>query len=402
MNREKMILVTHGFPFGESERSFLSEEIKLIAEAYDLTVMPILDNTADRSLRYKTLSQFRVVPFTFDRKKEIMSTPRTLTDKAAVKEILSMLPDQKRAKKVSGFVNRSCVLGYALENIIRTNGADIIYTYWCAEETYAAIRQKRKYHDLKVISRLHGYDLFKERNPLGIQPMHKYIADNADLLVFVSDFGRNYFKETFPGKAKTIVSYLGAKGFEKLSSERENSFVVVSCSSVIPLKRVEMIAQALKFIKSPALHWIHIGDGSEIENVRLAANGIKCEFLGQIPNDKIAEIYKQYSPDLFITASSSEGLPISIVEAFSCGIPAIATAAGGIPELVKDGDTGFIVPVDTDARRLAQTIEKYYSLDTAQRHKMRENAFEMYRDHFDARDNARRFISILKKLKNNK
>src|SRR5437899_5125386 len=54
--------------------------------------------------------------------------------------------------------------------------------------------------------------------------------------------------------------------------------------------------------------------------------------------------------------STSEGMPVSLMEAAACGVPAVATAVGGIPELIEDGVTGFLIATG-DAGRLARALE---------------------------------------------
>ena len=61
---------------------------------------------------------------------------------------------------------------------------------------------------------------------------------------------------------------------------------------------------------------------------------IDLHLFGHLDNNEIFNMYKNNSYDYFITLSESEGLPVSIMEAISCGIPVIATAVGGITEIV--------------------------------------------------------------------
>ena len=404
MKKKKMILVTHGFPFNDSERSFLTEEVKLLEKEYDLTILAVGEQGSEMKLVHSLSGRFRVVRFSFRQGRSLVRTVRSLTDKDAVKEMCSYLPNLKKAKKVLGFVNRSGALEDAMERIVKKYGADIIYTFWCIHETYAAIKLKKKYPHLRIVSRAHGYDLFKHRALGGIQPMHLCVADKADLLAFVSINGEKYFRREFPGRAETTVSYLGTSGCKKLSPDRVNSFVIASCSNVIPLKRIDRITQALALVKDISIHWIHIGGGEIFEAVKQQAEATlsetdhTLEFTDAVPNNMIENIYSKYLPDLFITASESEGgCPVSIAEAFSCGIPAIATAVGGIPEMVIDGETGFLVSENATPDEIAQAIEKFYALDASQQRRMRENAFDMYKNRFDAAANARRFVDGLKK-----
>ena len=89
-----------------------------------------------------------------------------------------------------------------------------------------------------------------------------------------------------------------------------------------------------------------VGDGSQreaLENLKSELNLRNISFTGRIEHD---DIYAHYSAsDIFLNASRIDNQPLSIIEAFACGLPIVTTAAGGIPDMVTDGETGFVVPV---------------------------------------------------------
>ena len=93
------------------------------------------------------------------------------------------------------------------------------------------------------------------------------------------------------------------------------------------------------------IHWVHIGDGPERVNIEALISQInnpkiKVLLLGQLPNEEVLHYYETHPVDLFINVSSFEGIPVSIMEAMSRGIPVAATPVGGIPEIVNQ-DNGF-------------------------------------------------------------
>ena len=150
------------------------------------------------------------------------------------------------------------------------------------------------------------------------------------------------------------------------------------------------------------MQWIHIGGGYELGETKVYAKQVldssksKVNFIGDIPNYEVAEIYRRYQPDLFLTASESEGgAPISIVEACSCGIPAIATAVGGIPEIVLDGESGWLVSAEANAKEIADATNRFYALPFSEQLNMREKAFSIFESVFCASTNAANFLHIL-------
>ena len=76
---------------------------------------------------------------------------------------------------------------------------------------------------------------------------------------------------------------------------------------------------------------------------------------GALPPDRVAEIYGK--ADVVVLSSTSEGVPIVLMEAMSHALPVVATEVGGIPELVDDGRTGLLVPSE-DPASLADALRR--------------------------------------------
>lgn len=96
-----------------------------------------------------------------------------------------------------------------------------------------------------------------------------------------------------------------------------------------------------------------VGDGSQrnaLESLATALHLANTTFTGRVEHD---EINRQYSAsDIYLNASKIDNQPLSILEAFACGLPIVTTNAGGIPDIVTDEITGFLVPVG-DSESLA-------------------------------------------------
>ena len=126
---------------------------------------------------------------------------------------------------------------------------------------------------------------------------------------------------------------------------------------------VDCVLRAFALIqkKMPEAALTVVGDGSQrqaLENLKTELALQQTSFTGRIAHE---EIYQHYSDaDVFLNASRIDNQPLSILEAFACGLPVVTTDAGGIPDVVTDGETGLMVQVD-DCEALAQRAIKLLS-----------------------------------------
>lgn len=185
-----------------------------------------------------------------------------------------------------------------------------------------------------------------------------------------------------------------------------NNFNIVSCSRIVPLKRVNLIIEALKILDNKKqkrnIIWHHIGDGDGLEDlIEYAKNNlknIKFDFVGYLNNSDVYDFYKNNKVDLFINVSSTEGLPVSIMEAISFGIPCLATDVGGTSEIIIDGITGKLIPKDFENSFLAQEIENIINMDKDDYNILRKKTRNFWKENYQAKNNfknfAKRIINI--------
>lgn len=116
------------------------------------------------------------------------------------------------------------------------------------------------------------------------------------------------------------------------------------------------------------------GEGGEREALeRRAAElglGGRVRFLGPLPRTGVLELFR--AADASVLSSSWENFPHSVVEALAAGTPVLATATGGVAEVVRDGENGLLVPAD-DAAALAEAIRRYFA-DAGLRERLRAAA----------------------------
>lgn len=179
--------------------------------------------------------------------------------------------------------------------------------------------------------------------------------------------------------------YNGAVSLTPTPSDRslpKNGFTLIYVGRLAQVKNHSLLLQAFHAALSsmPALRLWMVGDGSERKMLENLASelGIASEvtFWGQQLD--VAPFFS--AADAFIMSSKSEGLPMSLLQAFSLGMPAIVTDVGGMAEVVRLANAGYIVPA-TSATEMAAAILKLASNET-EREKMSANAESTFRAHF--------------------
>jgi len=335
-----LCLYTAQFPYGNSEQ-FLETEINYIAAVFE-KVYVIPANTCEKQRAIPANVEIIQPDFSnYNTRKGIANlrfwTVNCLSDiiNSKNKSLLfsSILRAGFQAKKLYQLLSKKKI----------TNNC-IHYTYWFDEQSTLLSILNSQNKIAGFISRAHRFDLYEDRNKERYIPFREFQLKNVSQLILISKNGLEYMENKYPTfKNKFKLSYLGIENnlpFDNSISEN-NEYLILSCSRVVDIKRVHLIVEALSEIKELKIKWVHFGDGPLLEEVKLLAkktlpNNIIAEFMGMVPNKMVLEYFKNNFIDCFINVSSSEGLPVSIMEAIGFGIPVIATDVGGTNEITNE------------------------------------------------------------------
>lgn len=274
----------------------------------------------------------------------------------------------------------------------------VLYSYWQDSSAIAIAILKKENPGMICISRAHRGDLYFFAQPGGFLPYRKFLSEKLDKLFFISADGMKYQSELLGNEYSSFeVSRLGTlriKGNPRRSKSEQT--VIVSCSNITPVKRVDLIIKTLACVNDLEIKWLHIGSGrlekeiiSEAEMLLSSKENIDYSFLGRWENDRIHDFYANNQIDVFINVSESEGIPVSIMEAMSYGIPVIATDVGGTSEIVNN-HCGLLVKKDIEAQALAEKIS--FEITTNALKEKSENAFLRWKSKFSAEENYSDFI----------
>jgi glycosyltransferase involved in cell wall biosynthesis len=132
-------------------------------------------------------------------------------------------------------------------------------------------------------------------------------------------------------------------------------FKIVTVGRLVPWKQIDHLIEAIRECKDAGL--VIIGDGPERSRLEECANenhvADRIYFAGQRSKDETSALMA--ACDLFVLNSSYEGFPHVVLEAMRVGLPVVATAVGGTPELVRDGNNGSLIAPD-DNGALSRTM----------------------------------------------
>lgn len=282
-------------------------------------------------------------------------------------------------------------------------GPTLLYSFWFNEPARAAVLLANKMQEagLKrpaVIARAHGYDCYAYRADSGYLPGQIWTALNLDAVYPCSTDGVAYLEGENPEAARKFhLNHLGTRdcGLGPVS-EAEAPLNIVTCSRAVPLKRLDRIADALGVLNRRGIgfQWTCIGGGESLFDLKdkVAHLGIadSVRFTDSIDQAKVSELYRCQPFDVFVNASKYEGIPLSIMEAISFGIPVVATRVGGNPEIVIDGVNGCTVPCDFSDDMLADAI---IEVGVSRSPRYREGARRVWEEGFDLRANAERLLA---------
>ena len=158
--------------------------------------------------------------------------------------------------------------------------------------------------------------------------------------------------------------------------------------------------EALFLLKSK-ISWTHFGGGPLLDELKASAKSapqnISIDFTGQVAKEEVLRFYSENPVDLFVNVSESEGIPVSIMEAMSFGIPVLATNVGGVSEVVGEG-SGILVDAETTPGIIAGKILSVVNMDENLRLSMRRNACHWQSLHFDADKNYNRLCRFFREL----
>ncbi len=397
-----LIIFTNSFPFGIGEEFFI-EELNFLAKHYDkIILIPENSNGKKRNIKQQNI---KIISLTEDSKWSKLSLILSYTFWLLYIKVLKKsknLNNDISIKSFRKFWNKIYIakkIKQTLEkNKINTNDT-IFYSYWFNLVGSALIYFKIKTKNIKLVVKIHGYDFNQMRYKEFNFHHRDFELTQLEHLISISKFGKNYIAKNYESNINTTVIRLGTKdyGLQK-KKDKTNTLKIVSCSSLIPIKRVHLIIEILGKIKDIPIEWTHLGGGILLDELKsrskMLSKNIKTTFTGHLNQKELIEHYKNNYFDLFIHLSETEGIPVSMMEAISFGIPIISYNTGGVSEIVTK-KSGFLINSVNDAEKHIIEIANKNSVETE---KIRNSARNFWEENFHAKNNYKKLVQYINKI----
>lgn len=250
----------------------------------------------------------------------------------------------------------SLALAVALHDAVRKHELDLVHVHYAiphATSAWVACEMLKGERDLKIVTTLHGTDI----TLVGLHPSFQAITQFSILrshgLTAVSDFLKRETVRDFsvpesrievvPNFVDTRIYRPGLEPCHRATLAPDGEKIVMHISNFRPVKRVEDVVEIFaRVLGEIPSRLVLVGDGPDLPRAR-----VKVEELGI--RDSVVFL-GEYTPvqellscsDLFLLPSGSESFGLAALEAMACGSPVVASRVGGLPEVIMDGETGYL------------------------------------------------------------
>jgi N-acetyl-alpha-D-glucosaminyl L-malate synthase BshA len=256
-------------------------------------------------------------------------------------------------------------LAVRMHQVVIEQGLEILHVHYAIPHATSAwiaremLREQQR--DVKVITTLHGTDITLVGQEHSFHAITKFSIEKSDRITAVSQYLKDETIRAFgcAGHAVDVIpNFIDPNVYDRArwrgglhDSFGHGAPVLMHISNFRPVKRVTDVIRIFARVRAGSdARLIMVGDGPDRtaaeEEARALGVHADVQFLGRIEN--VAPLLA--AADVFLLPSETESFGLSALEALACGVPVIASDVGGLPQVVRHGDTGFLAPVgDVDA-----------------------------------------------------
>ena len=246
-------------------------------------------------------------------------------------------------------------------DIAKHAGLDILHVHYAIPHAASAVNARQILEDegqsLPVVTTLHGTDITLIGKDPSFAPVVTWSINESDGVTAVSDYLRQETYEHFEvsNGIEVIPNFIDTDRFRRQDKEHfkqalcpNGEKVIVHVSNFRPVKNTQQVVEVFHRVQQdvPSVKLLFVGDGPDRAPTERKARELgvydDVRFLGK--QDPIEEILS--IADVFLMPSGSETFGLAALEAMSCEVPPVTSNIGGLPELINDGETGFLCPLD--------------------------------------------------------
>jgi len=277
----------------------------------------------------------------------------------------------------------SLALSAKMAEVVEKEDLELLHVHYAIPHATSAYLTKQMLGGRpKVVTTLHGTDITIVGNDESYFRITKFSIDQSDAITTVSEYLKRETEERFQIKTpiEVIPNFVDTEHFSRSHYRCARSFfapeeerIVMHISNFRPVKRIEDVISIFALIRAEVpSKLLMVGDGPLMSTAIRAAKekGISSDILFLGKQSDVAGILSV--ADIFLLPSDKESFGLSALEAMSCGVPVIGARAGGLPEVVEHGRTGWLEPVG-DVEAMAERAKTLLT-DDQLRLEMGQNA----------------------------
>ncbi len=255
-------------------------------------------------------------------------------------------------------------------NVIRASKPAVVHAHWWLPDglvgALAALVMR-----VPLVITTHGTDVEMLRRKALARPLARFVFSRAHTITCGSTYLRDQLLELgVVDPARVIVLPMPVNPLFQVSGSRlpvpsgltaAASSYVLTVARLTKQKSIETLIDALAILRERGreARLVIIGDGPERPALEERARHLdlqdRIEFLGTLPQSALPHYYTDCA--VFVLPSVREGMGLVLAEALLCGAPVIAARSGGVSDIVKDGETGLLIP-EREPAALADAIDK--------------------------------------------
>jgi N-acetyl-alpha-D-glucosaminyl L-malate synthase BshA len=251
----------------------------------------------------------------------------------------------------------------------REHALDLFHVHYAIPHAITGLLAQQMLGDKapKMITTLHGTDITLVGQDRSFFEITRFGIERSDGVTAVSEFLRRMTLDEFQIRngIETIPNFVDLSVYNPASAYKDRSVfasegqkILLHISNFRPVKRVMDVVRILDRVtrEVPAV-LLMVGEGPERSSAQALARRLgihdHVRFLGV--QESIEEIAGM--ADVFLLPSELESFGLSALEAMACGVPVVGSDAGGLPEVVKHAETGYLLPVGDVEGMAARTLE---------------------------------------------